>query len=64
MTKHKKLQHPVALVWRIASKLGPKAERKAILAACEKAGVNKFTAATQVQLWRHASPAERARRTA
>lgn len=50
---------PVAQVWAIATKLGPKAERKAVLAACEKVGVNKATAATQYYRWKHATPAER-----
>jgi len=44
---------PVAMVWRIATKLGPKAERKDVLAACAKAGINAATAATQFQRWRH-----------
>lgn len=50
---------PVAQVWTIATKLGPKAERKAVIAACEKAGVNSATAATQYYRWKHATPAQR-----
>ena len=50
----------VAQVWAIATKLGPKAERKEVIEACVKAGLNKFTAATQFHRWKHATPAERA----
>ena len=52
-------QGAVAQVWAIANKLGVKAERNDVLAACEKAGLNKATAATQFQAWRHATPAQR-----
>ena len=44
---------PVAQVWAIAEKLGPKAERKDVLAACAKAGINPNTAKTQFQRWLH-----------
>ena len=57
--KAKKSSGAVARVWQIASKLGPKVERKDVLAACERAGINSSTAKTQWQQFKHASPAER-----
>lgn len=42
----------VAKVWEIASSM-PKAERKEVLAACAKAGINENTAKTQYQRWLH-----------
>ncbi len=50
---------PVAQVWQIASQLGPKAERKEVLAACVEAGINPATAATQYYRWSKASAAQR-----
>ena len=52
-------QGAVAQVWSIAQKLGLKAERKDVLAACEKAGLNPATAKTQFQAWKNATPAQR-----
>lgn len=46
---------PTKLVWSIAEgiiKKNPKATRKDILAACDKAGITYYTARTQYQLWR------------
>jgi hypothetical protein len=55
--------HPgaVAKAWAIFNR-HPKAERKDQLAKAVAAGINLNTAKTQLQIWRHASPAERARR--
>ncbi len=50
---------PVAQVWAIATKLGAKAERKEVLAACVAAGINPATAATQLYRWSKASAAQR-----
>jgi hypothetical protein len=44
---------PVAQVWAIAEKFGPKAVRKEVLAACAKAGINPATAATQWYRYQH-----------
>jgi hypothetical protein len=43
---------PVAQARAIFAKM-PRARRKDVLDACVKAGVNKATAATYYQLWRH-----------
>ncbi len=48
----KKSDGPVAKVWAICDRM-PKAERKEVLAACEKAGINPATAATQYYRWTH-----------
>src|SRR3989442_14524225 len=58
-TKNGKGLGPVAQVWQIATKLGLKAERKEVLAACVAAGIHPATAATQYYRWKHASPAQR-----
>jgi hypothetical protein len=50
--KAPKKQGAVAKVWEIASKM-PKADRKDVLAACAKAGINENTAKTQYQRWLH-----------
>ncbi len=42
----------VAKAWAIFNK-HPKAERKDVLAACAKAGINPNTAKTQYQRWLH-----------
>jgi hypothetical protein len=44
---------PVAQVWAICDKL-PRATRKDVLAACEKAGINPATAVTQFYRWKKA----------
>ena len=44
---------PVAQVWAIAEKLGPKAERKDVIAECVAAGVNINTAKTQYFRFQH-----------
>jgi hypothetical protein len=60
-TKPKRKAGAVARVWQIATGM-PKAERKDVLAACVKAGVNKSTAVTQYYAWKAATPAERQQR--
>ena len=57
--KSKRSSGAVAKAWVIFNKQ-PKAERKDLLAACERAGINVHTAKTQYQRWLHASKAERA----
>lgn len=53
-TKVKKVKNGAcAKVHEIASKMGRSADRKDVLAACIKAGINKGTAATQYQKWLH-----------
>jgi hypothetical protein len=54
---------PVAKVWEIASSM-PKAERKDVLAACVKAGINEFTAKTQYQRWLHRDDTKQKRNAA
>lgn len=57
--KSKRSTGAVAKAWGVFNKQ-PKAERKDVIAACEKAGINSFTAKTQYQHWLHASPKQRA----
>jgi len=59
MAKTKRSSGAVAKAWKIFNKQ-PKADRKDLLAACEKAGINSSTAKTQYQRWLHASKSERA----
>ena len=47
-----KKQGAVAKVWEIASSM-PKADRKDVLAACAKVGINENTSKTQYQRWLH-----------
>ena len=47
---------PVAKVWEIADRMKG-AERKDVLAACAKAGINPATAATQFYRWKKAKKA-------
>lgn len=49
----------VAQVWALCDKLGAKAERKDVIEAGMKQGLNKATIATQYQAWRKATPAQR-----
>lgn len=46
-------ESPVKTVWRIADEMKG-ADRKAVIAACIAAGVNKATASTQVYRWQKA----------
>lgn len=57
--KSKRSSGAVAKAWAIFNKQ-PKAERKDLITACEKAGINLHTAKTQYQRWLHASKSERA----
>jgi hypothetical protein len=57
MAKTKRSNGAVAKAWAIFTKHSK--DRAEALAAAEKAGINKFTAATQWQKFNHASPAER-----
>jgi len=57
--KSKRSSGAVAKAWVIFNKQ-PKAERKDLIAACEKAGINVHTAKTQYQRWLHASKTQRA----
>ena len=47
------IESPVKVVWRIADEMKG-ADRKAVIAACEAAGVNKSTASTQFYKWQKA----------
>ena len=47
---------PVAKVWEIADRMKG-AERKDVLAACAKVGINPATAATQFYRWKKAKKA-------
>lgn len=44
------IESPVKVVWRLAEEMKG-ADRKAVIAACVEAGVNKSTAATQYYKW-------------
>lgn len=43
-----------ATIWAIAQKLGPRAERKDVLAACRKVGIRESTASAHYQLFQFA----------
>ena len=47
------IESPVKVVWRIADEMKGQ-DRKAVIAACEAAGVNKSTASTQYYKWQKA----------
>jgi len=51
--RKKQSKGAVAAVWAIADKM-PNAERKDVIAACVKKGINVHTARTQYQRWLHA----------